>query len=111
MVITMFRTDRLKDITDDVFDKITLPHSELCHQFSIDFIIPEYIAFYLASGYYHDALWENPLLTHINDALNNFNVDIDDMDSLILNIKKLLKTKYNLEVISEEPIFQVKSYL
>lgn len=111
MVITMFRNDKLKDLSEDEFINIVTPHSELCYEFNINFIIPEYIAFYLASGYYHDALWENSLLTHITDALNNFNVDIDDMYSLILQIKKLLKTKYNLEVISEEPIFQVKSYL
>ena len=66
----MFRKTNSEDISDNDFLKIQMPHIKLCSSFLEEFIIPEYIAFHIASGYYHSSLWGCSLTQHFNSAFD-----------------------------------------
>lgn len=46
----MFHKPSDEDITQEEIEKYLTPHRELTNEFLKEFIIPEYIAFYIASG-------------------------------------------------------------
>jgi len=105
----MFRQFNGKDISDKDFAEIQMPHIKLCAKFFEEYIVPEYIAFYIASGYFHSSLWECSLIQHFNSAFDStFNHDIRNQNKIIRNIIELLKNKYCLEVIEESPILKLK---
>lgn len=65
----------------------------------------EVIAFYIASSYSRNAMWEATFYQHYNFAKDTFNVSDDgDYDSVKAEVIKLLRMKYSLEIISENPL-------
>ena len=67
--------------------------------------MPEVIAFYIASSYSRNAMWEATFYQHYNSAKDSFNVsDDEDYDSIKTQVIKLLRMKYSLEIISEDPL-------
>ena len=67
--------------------------------------MPEVIAFYIASSFYRNAMWEATFYQHYNSAKDIFNVsDDEDYDKVKAEVIKLLKMKYSLEIISEDPL-------
>lgn len=48
----MFLRKNERDISDEEFEEILLPHYKMVDDFMEGYVIPEVIAFYLASGYY-----------------------------------------------------------
>ena len=105
----MFRKFNGKDISDKDFAEIQMPHIKLCSNFLEEYIIPEYIAFHIASGYYHNSLWECSLSQHFNSAFDcTFCHDIRNKNKIIKNVIELLKIKYCLEVTEESPILKLK---
>ena len=96
------------DISDEEFEKIELPHVELCSTYAEEYLIPDYVAFYIATGYYQNALWENSIMQHFNSAADMFNVTLQNKNNAIENVKKILKLKYSLEVVEEYPILKLK---
>ena len=71
------------------------------------YIIPEVIAFYLASSFEYKSLGKHNLKNHLNSALSLFNVNIDT-NSIIPIVKQILKIKYNLKIIKENPLILEK---
>ena len=69
-----------------------------------EYILPNMCAFYIASGYRLNAIWEtnfNSLIGTVMDMLtDSFTIN----NNLKSNIKKILKIKYNLKVINETPL-------
>ena len=105
----MFRQFDGKDISDKDFAEIQMPHIKLCSKFLEEYIIPEYIAFYLASGYSHNSLWECSFMQHFNSAFDStFNHDIKNIGKLILNVTEILKNKNCLEVVQANPTLELK---
>jgi len=67
--------------------------------------MPEVIAFYLATGYYGNCMYEESLHIHINSIIAEvFNVEDNDRPKLIKNIKNILCLRYGLIVINEDPL-------
>lgn len=66
--------------------------------------MPEVIAFYIASSYYRKAMCEATLKQHYNSAKDIFNVSFENYNKVKKEIIKLLRIKYSLEIISEEPL-------
>ena len=65
----------------------------------------EVIVFYIANTYSRIAMWEATFYHHYNSAKDIFNVsDDEDYDSIKTEAIKLLRMKYSLEIISEEPL-------
>ena len=91
---------------DDISSTIVDPGSyDKVNQFVEEYIMPEVIAFYLATGYYGSCMYEESLHIHINSIIAEvFNGEEKDRPRLIDNIKKLLRIKYGLIVINEDPL-------
>ncbi len=92
-----------EDITDKEFEKILLPFYNNYNEYLIKFVIPEAIAFYLANGYSRNCLSDCPLNNHINSSLDIFNVRCN-VNSLIPQIKNILRIKYNLKIVKINPL-------
>lgn len=88
----MFLKNRVNDISDDEFELIISPHGDKVNQFVEEYIMPEVIAFYLATGYYGSCMYEKSLHININSIIAEvFNGEEKDRLKLIDNIKKLLR--------------------
>ncbi|MBQ2892219.1 MAG: hypothetical protein IJN13_04395 [Bacilli bacterium] len=108
----MFRVTRC-DITDEEVEKFLNPHMEDFGNFVYEFLVPEAIAFYLASGYRSSSIWESDFNMHINsimDMLNQVNVEKKVYLKIKNNSKKILKMKYGLIVCSEKPLNFIDTY-
>lgn len=92
-----------EDITDKEFEKILLPFYDNYSEYLINFVIPDAIAFYLANGHNRNCLSDCSLINHINSAINIFNVRCD-INKLIPEIEKILNIKYNLKIVTINPL-------
>lgn len=98
----------MRDITDKEFEKIYLPFYNNVN----NYVIPDLVAFYLANAYSRHCLSECNLINHINSAIDIFNCRCD-ISRLIPKIKEILKIKYNLIIIKDNPmiwIIKIKLY-
>ncbi len=104
----MFRKVIKGNISNDEYDKYGSSHSIMCSKYLEHYVIADYIAFYLANGYYHSSLWESSFMQHFNSAADMFNLSFMNKDKVIEDTKRALKIKYSLEIIEEKPILKVK---
>lgn len=96
-----------EDITDKEFEEILLPFYNNYNEYLINFVIPEAVAFYLANGHTRNCLSDCPLINHINSAIDIFNVRCN-IDKLIPKIELILRIKYNLKIIKNNPLKLMK---
>lgn len=88
------------DISDEEFERIIEPFLKELHTY-IEKMMQDYAAFYLYCKFKHSAMWICPLTAHLNSAID----ELCEADSFnIPKIKKILKDKYSLEIISEKPL-------
>lgn len=66
--------------------------------------MPEVIAYYLANSFYHNAMWKATFLQHFNSASDMLNLVSKNYKKTKAEVIKLLRFKYALEVISEDPL-------
>lgn len=92
-----------EDITDKEFEEILLPFYNNYNEYLINFVIPDAVAFYLANGHARNCLSDCPLCNHINSAIDIFNVRCN-VNDLISQIKLILRIKYNLKIIKNNPL-------
>ena len=97
------------DITDEEFEKIYLPFYNNVNNYLNNYVIPDVVAFYIADNFYKKILSKAPLYNHINSAIDIFNVRCD-IDKLIPSIKKILRIKYNLRIVKDNPLVLKKFY-
>lgn len=95
------------DITDKEFEKIYLPFYNNVNNYLNNYVIPDLVAFYLANGYSRHCLSDYPLRNHINSAIDVFNWGCD-ISRLIPKVKEILKIKYNLIIIKDNPMILKK---
>ena len=100
----MIRKSTDEDISDEELETIINPFYDNYHEFIIDYVMPEVIAFYLASSFSRSAMWEATFLQHYNSAKDIFNVDDNDYEKVRSEVIKLLRIKYSLEIICEDPL-------
>lgn len=98
----MFRTDF--NISDDDFVKAVEPHNKAIDEYLRKNVVYDFIAYYIASGYKMDALWESSLLAHYNGALESMCGVTFRNEKEFGEIKRILKKKYKLIVVNEEPL-------
>lgn len=75
-----------------------------CKNYIEENVVAPYIAFYLARGYSLDTLGIGTLKQHFNSATDVFNSDFEYTDKIITEIKQILKEKYLLEIVEENPL-------
>ena len=97
------------DITDEEFERRYLPVCINYDNYLKEFVIPDVVAFYIADSFYKKVLSKAPLYNHINSAIDVFNVRCD-IDKLIPSIKKILRIKYNLKIVKDNPMILKKFY-
>ena len=101
----MIRKCTDEDISDEECKKVIDPFYKNFDEYIITYVMPEVIAFYIASSYSRNAMWEATFYQHYNSAKDTFNVSgYEDYDSIKTEVIKLLKIKYSLEIISEDPL-------
>lgn len=100
----MIRKCTDEDISDEELEKVINPFYVNYHEFVITYIMPETIAFYIASSYSRNAMWEATFLQHYNSAKDMFNIDDNDYKKVKQEVIKLLRIKYSLEIVSEDPL-------
>ena len=92
-----------EDIAVEEFEKLIIPFYDNYSAYLINFVIPDAIAFYLANGHNRNCLSDCPLINHINSAIDIFNVRCD-INKLIPEIEKILNIKYNLKIVTINPL-------
>ena len=100
----MLRKCTDEDISDEECEKIIDPFYDNYHTFVEEYVIPEVIAYYLANSFYRNAMWEATFLQHFNSASDMFNLVSKNYKKTKTEVIKLLRLKYALEVISEDPL-------
>ena len=100
----MLRKCTDEDISDEECEKVINPFYDNYHTFVEEYIMPEVIAYYLANSFYRNAMWEATFLQHFNSAADVFNLPDENYEKIKTEVIKLLRIKYSLEVISEDPL-------
>lgn len=100
----MLRKCTDEDISDEECKNVIDPFYDNFDEYVITYVMPEVIAFYIASSYYRNAVWEATFFQHYNSAKDIFNIDEKDYKRLKTEVIKLLRIKYSLEIISEDPL-------
>ena len=100
----MIRKTTNGDISDEECEKIIDPFYDNYHTFVEEYIMLEVIAYYLANSFYRNAMWEANFLQHFNSASDMFNLVSKNYKKTKTEVIKLLRLKYALEVIIEDPL-------
>ena len=100
----MFRKTVNGDITDEDLKKILIPFNDTYDEFLENYIMPEVIAFYIANSFYRDAMWKGSFKQHYNSATDVINYFDEDFEKVKNSVIELLKIKYALEIINEDPL-------
>lgn len=107
----MLRKSTDEDISDEECEKVINPFYDNYHTFIEEYIMPEVIAYYLANSFYRNAMWEATFLQHFNSASDMFNLISENYEKTKDEVIKLLRLKYALEIISEDPLtFKIIEY-
>lgn len=96
----------IKDInylTDEKFEEISQSFNKNFEEYIINYIIPDVISFYLANRHVRNCLSASPIKNHIYSAKDVFNIKCD-IDELLPKIKAILKIKYNLKIVKDNPM-------
>ena len=91
------------DFTDEEFERIYLPVGINYDNYLKEFLTPDVVAFYIADNYYKKVLSKASLYNHINSVIDIFNVRCD-INKLIPEIEKILNIKYNLKIVTINPL-------
>ena len=68
------------------------------------YILPEVISYYIANAYYRNAMYETTWMQEFNSARDILNITEINEVKVSTEVRKLLRIKYALEVISEDPL-------
>ena len=101
----MIRKCTDEDISDEELEKIINPFYDNYHEYIVTYVMSEVIAFYIASSFSRNAMWRATFYQHYNSAKDTFNIgDNEDYDKIKAEVIKLLRMKYSLEIICENPL-------
>ncbi len=100
----MIRPETGEDITDEEFIRVLKPFVGNYDEYLESYIFLEVISYYIANAYYRHAMYETTRIQEFNSVRDILNiVEIDEM-KVSVEVKKLLRVKYALEVISNDPL-------
>ena len=89
---------------DEEFEKVLKPFLDDYDNFILSYIMPEVIAYYIANSYYRGSMYEGTFLQHYNSAKDLINLFGEDYEQMKAEVFKLLKIKYALIVVNEDPL-------
>ena len=96
------------DYSEEEMIKLDMMYDDLNKFLKTNFL-QEYVALYLMCLYKYDFLDEKTtdLVRHINSAIDTFN-NVKYNDVNFRKVKQILKQKYNLIIVKEEPYLELK---
>lgn len=95
----MIRSDF--DISEEDYDKISIPFGNALDEYLRDNFIYDYVAFYIAMGYKMDVLFAGSLSGVFNAAIDSVcDIKFGSAED-IERLKAILKDKYNLLLTSD----------
>ncbi len=100
----MIRESISDDISDEEFEKIIKPFDDNYDEYLESYILPEVIAYYLANAFYRGAMWKASFIQHYNSAKDILNIVNEDYQKVKQEVIKLLRVKYALEIVNEDPL-------
>lgn len=100
----MLRKSTDEDISDEECEKVINHFYDNYHTFIEEYVMPEVIAYYLANSLYRNAIWKSTFLQHFNFASDIFNLISENYEKTKAEVIKLLRLKYALEIINEDPL-------
>ena len=107
----MLRKCTNEDISDEECEKVIDPFYDNYNSYLEEYVIPEVIAFYIASSFYRNAMREATFKQHFNSAFDTFNLMCRNYKKMKAEVIKLLKLKYSLEINNEDPLeFKIIEY-
>ena len=107
----MLRKCTDEDISDEECEKVINPFYDNYNSYLEEYVVPEVIAFYIASSFYRNAMWEATFKQHFNSASDTFNLVYKNYNKTKAEVIKLLRLKYSLEIINEDPLdFKIIEY-
>ena len=107
----MLRKCTDEDISDKECENVIDPFYENYDSYLVGYVIPEVISFFIASSFYRNAMWETTFKQHFNSAFDTFNLICKNYKKMKVEVIKLLRLKYSLEIISEDPLnFKIIEY-
>ena len=95
-------------INDDIGDKewyeVHEPYENNLNEFLVKYVVTEVFSFQLANSYYRGCLCKASMIQHFNSMTDCVLVSRKCIDEVIPLTIELLKIKYNLKVISANPV-------
>lgn len=104
----MFKKNTDEDVSETEYNTVIKPHIDKVNSFHETYLVPEISAYYIATGYYNNALYEDSLLNHITSCTSTIDMRVSNEKKLIANVKELLLVKYGLEIENENPLIVKK---
>lgn len=100
----MLRKCTDEDISNEECEKVIDPFYENYNSYLEEYVIPEVIAFYIAGSFYRNAMWKATFEQHFNSAFDTFYLMCRNYKKMKVEVIKLLRLKYSLEIISDDPL-------
>ncbi len=94
----------VEDISDEEFEKVLKPFIDNYDEYIESYIIPEVVAYYIANSYYRNSMWETSFIREYNTAKDLINSYCEDYEKVKAEIFKLLRVKYALIIVNEDPL-------
>ena len=104
----MFLTDKYRNLSENDWERITEIHRQHFYLYLEDFVAPEMIAHYIGTGYYQNAVYEESFDLHVRMNLDIINYKFSNINLIKSKVKEILRIKYFLSVIQEDPVLIVK---
>ena len=104
----MFKKNTDEDVSETEYNTVIKPHIDKVNSFHETYLVPEISAYYIATGFYNNALYEDSLLNHITSCTSTIDMNVSNEKKLIANVKELLLVKYGLEIENENPLIVKK---
>lgn len=93
----------IRNKEEQLYLKKYQPFYNNLHNYLNTYIVPEVIAFYIASSYQYNCLSKYSLETHFRSSLSLFNTNCN-IKELIPVIENILLIKYNLKITNINPL-------
>lgn len=100
----MIRKSNDNDISEEEWNNVLNPFYDNYNEFMESYVLPEVIAFYIASSFYRNAMWESSFKQHYNSGKEYLNIFDENHTKVKKEVIKLLRIKYSLEITNENPL-------
>ena len=100
----MIRKTTNGDISDEEFEAVLKLFLDDYDNYIYSYVMPEIIAYYIANSFNRNSMYSGTFNQHYNSAKDMLNLFNDDYETVKAEVFKLLKIKYALLVINENPL-------